>query len=403
MSKIAMLSVVILLLFSVPVSAVGLGYTVVEDELFVTGYLTFLDGTYQTSASHWGNNPSGTYFGVSGGSVGIGTSNPIAKLDVTDNTGLESIVQVTGVSANGTRLNLSNTGSSGSWSMITSGTANGGGKLLIQDNNIGGGTVRAAIDTDGYFGIGTANPSSPLTVVAPLPLFPGPLNPVSISGNPGAPGPNSYVNVVINNDYGSSNRKAAISFQSAGTNTWSFGTDMVGNGDQNFYIFDNQAGNARLFIDSSGNVGIGTVVSPAAKLDVNGDIKAQNLPAVKSVQTYRKVNCPYVGTTPQDLDTLTVNAPSGGSLELTATLQGSAVDGATLYYYLWETTNTPAVELVSGFLNGGSTSGVITLHWVLATSAGSRAFKTSVVASSGTSSVCYATSTLTAHFFSAGL
>jgi hypothetical protein len=56
------------------------------------------------------------------------------------------------------------------------------------------------------------------------------------------------------------------------TKSWSFRTEN----DHDFQIYDEDAGSARLHIASDGDIGIGTT-SPGEKLEVTGDIKADNI------------------------------------------------------------------------------------------------------------------------------
>ena len=58
----------------------------------------------------------------------------------------------------------------------------------------------------------------------------------------------------------------------AGTTGWTFGNGVTASSHQ-FVIYDNTVGAARMLIDSSGNLGIGTT-SPSTKLHVNGTVTA---------------------------------------------------------------------------------------------------------------------------------
>lgn len=218
------------------------------------------------------------------------------------------------------------------------------------------------IGQNGFVGIGTLTPSSLLTVSIPS-AIPGPMTPVLISGDPGI-GANSYVNVLINNA-NAVNKKAAVSFQSAGNPAWSFGNDINGNGDQNFYIFDNVAADARLFIDSSGN----TIIS--------GNISAKNQPSIKAVQA--KHNIDISTTDVVDVDTLLVTIPSDGVLEISASLFFSA-GSCLVIFYLNDTSSPSEVLLTSTFngsaANGFSYYGIGSLNWVLPVTAGDHSYKT---------------------------
>ena len=95
-----------------------------------------------------------------------------------------------------------------------------------------------SVTNSGNVGIGTSSPSGPLHVAS----------------NPGNVGSNTY----LENTAGASNLKNQIIFRGNGSNRWSVGNDMTANAGQNFYVYDVVAGAARVFVDGSGHVGIGT-------------------------------------------------------------------------------------------------------------------------------------------------
>ena len=79
---------------------------------------------------------------------------------------------------------------------------------------------------------------------------------------------NSNGNVNLLNATATNSKHYGIT-NAAGTTGWTFGNGVIANSHQ-FVIYDNTAGSARMLINSSGNVGIGTS-SPDRSLDVRGD------------------------------------------------------------------------------------------------------------------------------------
>ena len=195
-------------------------------------------------------NPDSTPFVVdASGKVGIGTSSPGSKLEVTGNI------------------------------LINNGLAAGGGLLLASagysnwywDNYSGnlraiyGSSERMRIDSSGNVGIGTNSPSTPLHVVGTI----------SIENSSGFAalemGGSSGAFIDLKNPF-SDDYDARL---------WTDGTDVYlsnksATGSLDLKTNDTQ----RLRIDSSGNVGIGTS-SPTTKLDVNGNVALPNATALQ--------------------------------------------------------------------------------------------------------------------------
>ena len=149
-----------------------------------------------------------------------------------------------------------------------------GGAKEVSGNNFNGNLVfytrrngqadldeRLRITSDGKIGLGTISPSAALEVTSS--------SIESLLSLNGASTKNVYADIDAD-----ANRRAVIRFQSAGTSQWS-----VGRGDSDelaassFHISRGSSGggNAKLVIDSAGNVGIDQT-SPKTKLDVNGTI-----------------------------------------------------------------------------------------------------------------------------------
>ena len=210
------------------------------------------------------------------GNVGIGTDSPRYKLLVADSTLAEIGVETEG---------------KGEIRLISANDENG---HAIRFGGAGGGTTdprilrfltigdaeRMRIDAEGRLGIGTDSPTSPLTVDA---------------GNI-----SKAVEVI------SATPNARIKLSDGDATTGAFVTGIG-----NALKFETGGSNSRMFIDSTGNVGIGTD-TPAEKLHVNGDVKADN----------------FIGNVTGDITgDITGNADSATKLKTARNINGTAFDG----------------------------------------------------------------------------
>lgn len=112
--------------------------------------------------------------------------------------------------------------------------------------------------TNGYVGIGITNPISKLHVVGDTDLNP----PVDARIS------------VQNIDAASKKSELCFSRPDTGAGAWCIGTDFWAQNDDDFFIWgggaDGGADQGRLYIDSTGNIGIGTS-NPSAQLHLEGD------------------------------------------------------------------------------------------------------------------------------------
>lgn len=110
-----------------------------------------------TITASGGSGSSDLAINASGGNVGIGTSSPGAKLEVTSTTPVA--IQATSNNANGVGLYLNNTYTGGSkWSILSGNVAASALSIKDETNN----ATRVTLDSSGNLGIGTTTPSSRL-------------------------------------------------------------------------------------------------------------------------------------------------------------------------------------------------------------------------------------------------
>lgn len=231
---------------------------------------------------------------VTTGRLGIGTSNPTRSLTVdlgnSNNASNELLVRGSGTEA---AIGFQNTASGGRYYQFfstSSASGVGGGRFVIYDLTAGGSEgARLTIDSAGNVGIGTASPSQKLDVnggmkVAGASTF---NSDILVSGGRvaiGSAATAKSLSVDLGNSNNASNElqvkgsgsEATIGFQNTGSGGryyQFFSTSSAsGIGGGKFAIYDLTANGARVVVDSSGNVGIGTA-DPSARLDVSGNIR----------------------------------------------------------------------------------------------------------------------------------
>jgi len=139
-----------------------------------------------------------------------------------------------------------------------------------------GGSERMRVDSSGNVGIGTSSPTGKLHVNG------GTFDSITISGN--------------------SANSVGMRFQNSAASSRNYNIGSSGGGPSpagSFFIYDDTAAAARMTIDSSGNVGIGTS-SPAVKLDVLSDGLILRLRSTTSTAAYLRfdgtgTSFPFIG------------------------------------------------------------------------------------------------------------
>lgn len=185
---------------------------------------------------------------------------------------------------------------------------------------------RMRIDPAGNVGIGTTAPSLQLES--------------KMSGNFPA------INI---QEISTSARRATIGFAVNGTTAttgWIMGQSLGNNTTKDFYLIDLTAGLTRFFIDTSGNVGIGTT-APATKFQVkgavgNGGFFEADAVAGTEVQVLPSGGCSYIffmvgyvvrgsGGTIQSNSAVAVNVPGSGSTTTQIATDGAAALSVKVY------------------------------------------------------------------------
>lgn len=221
------------------------------------------------------------------GNVGIGTALPTQRLTVLQSTG-SSVPSI---------------GSAGGHLLLTNGSYG-----LMQGVNTAGNSWLQAARTDGIatnynillnpnggnVGIGTAAPLTRLDITN---------------------GSGQYdTNLTLRNSTHATSRRAGILLGNTGA-SFQLGSDLSGNGTNDFFIFDNINFLTRFIINNAGNAGIGTA-APTAKLTIaNVPASTNSLDIVANATTSQSYGARiYAGTNSSDYALRLIN--STGSKEL---------------------------------------------------------------------------------------
>lgn len=188
--------------------------------------LNFSDGSVQTTASPWQTSGGNTF--LNSGNIGLGTSNPTAKLEVNGHIKITDGTQGLG------KVLTSDVDGLTSWVLPL---------WTLSGNNI--------YTLTGNTGIGTNTPGYKLDILH--------------NGSTGIRVKSSYFYSTV--DIDGNNGDAAIRFIANSTNQWNVRNRPE---DNYFEIFEMQDANSSRFViqDKTGYVGIGA--NPTAKLSVNG-------------------------------------------------------------------------------------------------------------------------------------
>ncbi len=205
----------------------------------ISTYLT-LDGS---STDAYFSNP---------GNVGIGTTNPSAKLHVASSNSAYTTTLATSVSNAAALIKTHATDST----LFSFGPLSAGGGVIQRSNGPGTTAYPIALNPyGGNVGIGTTSPGDPLTVIGKI---------SSLGGTNNA----KNIKIYANDSFGYVVTNASKIYMSTGLQVDS---GLIGSYNEDLQL--QVSGGTKMYLDSSGNVGIGTT-SPTDKLTVeNGNIR----------------------------------------------------------------------------------------------------------------------------------
>ena len=227
--------------------------TLTNDSGFITSTVTG-DFTVDTNT---------LYVDSANNRVGIGTTNPTETLTIDGNIEFESNTQSIKFAAGNSATNSievnSGSGPRASIDFLGVGTNQVTDIVFKTSETSSTSAERMRIDSSGNLGLGTTSPNQKLEVSATNPRI------RITDDNTTAASSTSYLEF-----QGSDARSSVIFTDSSGFNIQA---DAAG---ANALRFLTNGSNERMRIDSSGNLGIGTI-TPGEKLEVNGTIKATDI------------------------------------------------------------------------------------------------------------------------------
>jgi hypothetical protein len=201
-----------------------------------------------------GNASTATYATTAGTATNLYGSNIVGAVSYATTAGTATNVAAGSITLSGTLT-------------VTNAT---GTNMLLGTNYFGGTAASPTMITAGdRIGILTNNPRATLDIKSSQ--TGSDVQVLALRSNPGGNNQNQFI---MDNSQGAGNFKNQISLRSENTEKWSFGNDYDGNGTQSFFFWDAVGNKARLFISSSGNVGIGTTTPTNGTLEVNGTVAA---------------------------------------------------------------------------------------------------------------------------------
>lgn len=185
----------------------------------------------------------------SSGNVGIGTSSPGRLLTLFNND--QPVFQITNNTSGSASTNgmiFYQASGSTNHNIDNQGSGSGGD---IQFMAAGSNTLK--IQANGNVGIGTTNPAVPLTV-------------------------STTSNESLRLD-ASDGQQTTIGFAQNNDVRWLIGNDLFANGGNGFFVYNEDLGATRIYVDGSANgfVGIGNVTNPTTQLDVEGSYNKTSL------------------------------------------------------------------------------------------------------------------------------
>ncbi len=314
----------------------------------------------------------------------------------TDQTPFDLLSSNTG----GTWMNFRNSSAGAhNFNLITTGSGNseGAGKLLFRDATSS--AIRMTLDSDGDVGIGTVTPGARLDVQVAAGqslqfrqdsgLVPG-INVNTIGGNAGIMRLRNALEIWPSDD---ATRAGQMSIRNAA------GAQAI--------LFDGATG----YMGTAGEIAASGNISAIGQMYAGAGIIAPNLAAAKFARTVRDPRNAgddlTVGSgTFANLDSISVNVPASGKLLFTVTVNvnmtNATLGGAPLpvYLKLEDTTSGGAVQLVEASAYAVNTNfsvahgTVMTISWAENVAAGTRAYRSVITNSSGSSAAVNTTTLL---------